>query len=249
MNRGIHLSKEHREKIGRANKLKFSSEKYKKLFSKIHKGKKLSGEHKKKLSKSKIGNKNWLGKHHTIKSKLKMSKAKSGKNHPMFGKTFSKERCEKISKARIGFKFTKESKEKLRISHLNPSKETKKKMSESHKGKHLPKEQIKKMLRRRPMSSLEVKMNEIILQNNLPYKFVGNGEFFIERKCPDFVNCNGEKRAVEVYYRRHKETFRKGLENWKKERSEIFAKYGWSLLYFDETEVNEQNVLSVLGKG
>ena len=96
------------------------------------------------------------------------------------------------------------------------------------------------------MSSLEIKMNEILLQNNLPYKYVGNGEFIIGRKCPDFINCNGEKKAIEVYYRKHKQMFRGNIENWKQERNEVFAKYGWNVLYFDETEVNKQNVLSVL---
>jgi len=116
-----------------------------------------------------------------------------------------------------------------------------------NKGKKLSKEHIKKMLRRRPMSSLETKMNDILLCNSLPYKFVGNGNFFIERKNPDFVNSNGEKIAIEVFYRRHKERFRGDIDTWKKERSEIFNDYGWDVLYFNEIEVNEQNVLSVLG--
>ena len=82
-------------------------------------------------------------------------------------------------------------------------------------------------------------MIEIIQKLQLPYKFVGNGKFFIENKNPDFINCNGEKIAIEVFYRRHKEQFRKGLQEWMEDRQKIFTKYGWQLLFFDETQVNE----------
>ena len=91
------------------------------------------------------------------------------------------------------------------------------------------------------MSNLEIKSLGIIQKMGLPYKFVGNGEFFVGRKCPDFVNCNGEKIAVEVYYRRHKDMFSGGLENWKKDRQKIFSEYGWKIIFFDETQVNEES--------
>lgn len=115
----------------------------------------------------------------------------------------------------------------------------KQRLSIAHKGKKLTKEHIKNCLKRRPMSSLELKFQNIILKNNLPYKFVGNGNFFIERKNPDFINTNGEKIAVEIYARRHKELFRGGIEQWKKEREEIFLRYGWKILFFDETQIND----------
>jgi len=109
-------------------------------------------------------------------------------------------------------------------------------------------ERIKKSLRRRPMSTLEIKFLEIVNKNKLPYKFVGNGKFFIERKNPDFINCNGEKIAIEVFYRDHKEKFTKyGFNYWKLNREKIFSNYGWRLLFFNEVQVNETFVLSILG--
>lgn len=92
-------------------------------------------------------------------------------------------------------------------------------------------------------------MLKIIENFGLPYKFVGNGQFFIERKCPDFINCNGEKIAIEVYYKKHKEKFRNGLERWKDERQKIFNKYGWKILFFDETQVKDCFVLNKLNRG
>lgn len=123
----------------------------------------------------------------------------------------------------------------------------KKKISKSHKGKKLTPEHIKNFLRRRNMSSLEIKMNNIILKNNLPYKFVGNGEFVIENKCPDFINTNGEKILIEVYFTGHKNKFKKdGVEIWKKEREEIFQKSGYETIFISETQVKEENILNIL---
>ncbi|MDO8623457.1 MAG: hypothetical protein Q7R52_04375 [archaeon] len=115
----------------------------------------------------------------------------------------------------------------------------------------------KEILKRKPMSGLEIKFNNIIIKNNLPYKFVGNGEFFIEKKNPDFIN-EEKKIAVEVFYKTHKATFLKGgfkkldysrLVNYVSEREKLFSKYGWITFFFDETMVNEKEVLKRLGDG
>jgi len=124
--------------------------------------------------------------------------------------------------------------------------ETKHQMSIVRTGIKLTEEHIRKILRRREMSSLEIAFNKKISILGLPYKFVGDGEFFIEHKNPDFVNINGEKIAIEVYARRHKEEFRGGIKEWQEERNNIFAKYGWKIVYFDETEINDVTILSKL---
>lgn len=110
---------------------------------------------------------------------------------------------------------------------------------------------IKKALKRRILSSLEDKFQLIIDKYQLPYKFVGNGEFLIGRKNPDFININGEKKAVEVYARMHKEKLRNvSISEWKKQRQEIFAQYGWKIIFFDEVELNdEKSVVNTLEGG
>ena len=159
------------------------------------------------------------------------------------GKKLPEDLKRRISETLKGYKQTEEHKR-------NRSKAMKKSWKKNpHQGgagqKRQP-EVIKRILRRHKISSLEKKMLEIIQRNNLPYKFVGNGDFLVGRKCPDFVNCNGEKIAVEVFYRKHKEQFRDGLKNWKTERTKIFEEYGWELLFFDETQVNEEFVRGLL---
>src|SRR3990167_9650497 len=144
------------------------------------------------------------------------------------GKKRSEETKIKIGEFFKGRKLTDEHKQKLR-------------------GRKLTREHIRKVLRRRAMSSLEIKFDEICKKNNLPYTFVGNGKFFIERKNPDFINTNGEKIAVEVYSRAIKIKIRGlDIEQWKQERQEIFNTYGWKIIFFDETQVYEKDILKLL---
>lgn len=119
--------------------------------------------------------------------------------------------------------------------------------SEVHKGKKLTKEQIRKTLRRRIPSSLETRFQKIIDKYSLPYKYVGDGKIFIERFNPDFINTNSKKVAIEVYARYYKSRRPESIEEWKRQRSRVFKQYGWSIVYFDETEVTEENVLKKLG--
>jgi len=112
------------------------------------------------------------------------------------------------------------------------------------------KQYLKNILKRREMSGLEKKLLKIINKFHLPYKFVGNGEFILGTKCPDFINTNGQKIAVEVYWDRHKEKFRKnGLNGWKEERTSIFKEYGWKIIFIEGKKLNEENVLNFLKGG
>lgn len=118
------------------------------------------------------------------------------------------------------------------------------------KGRVMTREQIRKCLTRRKMSGLEMRVDNVIRKYNLPYKFVGNGKFFIERTNPDFVNTNGEKKAVEVYWKNHKDLFHNGgCKGWMKKRSDVFSKYGWEIIFMEGTELTQRKILDYLGKG
>jgi len=111
-------------------------------------------------------------------------------------------------------------------------------------------ELTRKKLMKHPMSSLEKRFNYFIKKLDLPYKFVGNGDFIIENKCPDFINTNGEKIAIEVYFTKHKEMFgaakETGIKKWKFNRLKLFNKYGWDVKFFNEKEISEENIKNIL---
>lgn len=119
----------------------------------------------------------------------------------------------------------------------------------SNPKKHITKEYLSKVLRRRPMSGVEEKVLNVINEFNLPYRFVGNGEFTIGRKVPDFVNINGEKKVVEVYWEKHKDQFRGGCKQWKKDRKRLFKEYGWETIFIEGTGLTKQIVLNSLTRG
>jgi len=95
-------------------------------------------------------------------------------------------------------------------------------------------------------TSLEKQMIFIINKNNLPYKYTGNGEFWIGGKNPDFINTNGEKKLIEVG------NFYHHSGDWKIERVKHFLKYGWKSYIFivkngkNRDKINENEIISVL---
>jgi len=121
-------------------------------------------------------------------------------------------------------------------------KEVRIKIGEFQKGRKQTIETIKKRLKWKKPNGLEQKMIKIIEKLNLPYKYVGDGNFFIENKNPDFININGEKIAFEVYAEIFKRYSFNDIEKWKRERQGTFAKYGWTIEFFNEKEVTEEEV-------
>lgn len=155
--------------------------------------------------------------------------------------------------SRLGAKLTKAHKLALSRAHKGNQVNKGRVMTEEHKRKiseamkRRPISVLRRCMRRREKSSLELKVEAIIKKHQLPYRFVGNGAFYIERKNPDFINVNGEKKAVEVYYRRHKQNLLGvTVEDWQRERSKVFAEYGWTIIYIDEVAANEATVVELL---
>ncbi|MEK6880749.1 MAG: hypothetical protein AABY22_14115, partial [Nanoarchaeota archaeon] len=109
-----------------------------------------------------------------------------------------------------------------------------------NKGMKKPEEEKQKIvlkLKLKP-SSFEKKLQEIINKNSLPYKYTGDGSFLIGYKNPDFINVNGKKIAIEVYSTHFKIRSFGSEENYQKQRTKIFAKYGWKCIF-----INERNLL------
>ena len=111
------------------------SEETKRKISESSMGHIVSPETRGKLSEANKGQIPWIkGGHHTEETKRKISEAKRGQASWHKGKPLSEEHKRKISEAHKGLRPSKETRKKLSESHKNPSAETRRKMSESHKG-------------------------------------------------------------------------------------------------------------------
>ena len=220
------------------------SEETKKKMSKSHKGqtsgmkgKHFSEESRRKMSENYVGMK---GKRHSEETKKKISESRVGKQLSeetkrkvsennglgMKGKYHSKETKRKISDRMKGkIPWTKDN---------HHSEKSKGKMSESHKKLWRDSEYAKMMwesfnrLPNKPEMFLRNLLNQLYPGE---WKYVGNGKMFLDGKCPDFVNVNGQKKLIELFG----DYWHKG-EN-PQDRINIFKPFGWNTLVIWEHEL------------
>ena len=76
-----------------------------------------------------------------------------------------------------------------------------KKMKENAKKRWKNEEYAKMMFKafNRKPNKIEKTLNQLLEENNLPYKYVGDGEVWFGGKNPDFIQCNGKKKVLEVF--------------------------------------------------
>jgi len=89
-----------------------------------------------------------------------------------------------------------------------------------------------KASRKRP-TKIEERIINIIAKHHLPYKYVGDGNFILDGKNPDFINVNGEKKLLDIF---GDYWHRGGLEE-AQQRSMCFAEYGFKDLVIWESEL------------
>lgn len=107
----------------------------------------------------------------------------------------------------------------------------------------------KKGLKIRP-NRPEQRVMDIIKKHGLPYVYVGDGSVVIYGYCPDFINCDGEKKIIEVFGRAfHDEscTFRDSIPDYATEdgRKTMFSKLGYdTLILWDDELDSEEKILN-----
>jgi len=122
--------------------------------------------------------------------------------------------------------------------------ESKKQMSDKHRANWLhidfAKRRISENLNTARPTSFEQKISNLCINNNLPFIYTGNGSFLIGYKNPDFVNIQN-KIVIEVYYDYFKIQGFGSCEEYEKQRSEHFAKYGWKTIFIRTNEILNKN--------
>jgi len=215
----------------------------------------LKGRNRSEKTKNKIS-KTLIGHITSEETKEKISKGNSGKVRTL-------EIRKQWSRAHTGIKQSEETKRKRSKSmtgvgkgrkypeNLYPNRGMRGKSNLKLKSIPLSEEHLKnvfKGLSLRP-TSLEKRFQEIVDKYNLPYKYVGDGEFILGGKCPDFINTNNEKIAIEVFVPIFKKWSFGTVKSWKRERSKLFKSFGWKIIYFEDKEVNDNFILRTLQEG
>ena len=195
-----------------------------------HTGKKLSAEHKAKISLSLMGNKRMLGKKLSPEWRAKMSASRSGVKNPNFGKHWKMSAAakSKMSASRKGMKNT------LGMHH---SPETRAKMSQIHKLENMNTEfrdrrigASRKALGQFPNNSETIIMN--ILDELYPneWRYTGKDDFIIGGQNPDFVNVNGQKKIIEFFGDYWHTVRARKFKDTEQGRVELFRTYGFDTL-------------------
>lgn len=204
-----------------------------------------------KLSKARRGKKPTLGMRHTKEQKQKISEALTGRKvseetrkkmaKAQEGKCLSEEHKQKLSEAHKGQiswmkgkHHSEETKEKISKAKKNPSEETRAKLRDARKHQKIPTHHTKP----------ELIYEEICKKDHLPFRYTGDGSFWIGNINPDFVETNGKKIVVEIFG----DYWHSPLLNWKlKEkgtlayRKRILKEYGWKLIVFWETDLKRED--------
>jgi len=185
--------------------------------------------------------------------KEKLSMKKIGRNYSLYRNSIKS----RLKKYNIPIRSTREEYEKLRLKNLKDymnQPEIKKLYCERAKKNFNNPESRKKSLKalmKRPTRP-EQRFIDITKKYNLPYKYVGDGEFILGGKCPDFLNCNGEKKVVEIFgrvFHDPEKAFKKiPYHQTKKGTIEHYEKYGFKCLVIWEDEFkNKKQILDRLG--
>lgn len=85
----------------------------------------------------------------------------------------------------------------------------------------------------------------LIERNNLPFRYVGDGEVIIGTLNPDFIHNNGENKIIEVFGRvfHDPETSFFSLD-WKRQvfgRLAYYGQFGYDCLILWDNEINDEN--------
>jgi len=180
--------------------------------------------------------------------KIKKTRRINNKPSAFKGKTHTDEAKEKMRRVKLGKKHTEETKKKMSAIHIGKtkSKASREKLSKTHKEKWKNPEfrdrrihEIFEAFRIAP-NKTEHKLDNII-QNTIPneYKFCGGGDVVLGGKVPDWINCNGKKRLIELFgtYWHGKKRTGKTRKEAEDERKTYFKKYGFNTLIIWENQV------------
>ncbi len=92
-------------------------------------------------------------------------------------------------------------------------------------------------MKKRQPNKRELELNALLQELSLPYRYVGDGQFILGGKCPDFLNTNGQKKLIELYG----DYWHKGEDP--QDKIDYFSQYGFKALVIWESELDKPTEL------
>lgn len=83
----------------------------------------------------------------------------------------------------------------------------------------------------------EAALLELINEYKLPFKYVGDGQFILGGRCPDFINTNGKKQVIELFGVHWHPIFDVA------DRTENYRRFGFETMVIWEDELKDKNKL------
>lgn len=176
----------------------------------------------------------------------RMSRAKIGKPSPKRGVPVSEEQKLKQSQTMKGRKQTEELRQRRR---LNPVRywlgksipvDARKKMGERKRLSWQDPTYVRRVMEGRHISPNKAELKLLRLLESLypgEWKYTGDFSFTINGKCPDFVNCNGQKKIIELFG----DYWHQGHSP--EARASAFAPFGYMTLVIWGSELKDMRAL------
>lgn len=110
---------------------------------------------------------------------------------------------------------------------------------------------LKSLLGIKDPNSLEQRIVKIIEDNNLPFKYVGDGKVVLSGRCPDFVHTDGQKKIIEVFGDYFHDPDLNETVEWERTeegRKELFKEFGFDTLVLWQSNLEEMSNKEIANK-
>lgn len=168
------------------------------------------------------------GKDLTLETKIKIGLANKNKRE---GKSwediFGREKATELKR------IVSERSKKLFRCGIKLTKDGRKRISEKAKERCKNEDYLRKMLTFNGQNKQEELVENLLVGMGYEYKFVGDGQFILGGKCPDFMNVNGQKKLIEffgTYWHKEKDS---------QNRIRHFKQYGFDTLVIWDKELKD----------
>jgi len=131
--------------------------------------------------------------------------------------------------------------------HNSPSTEFKKGWQHTKRGKEIIKKRAKSL--KQGISKPEKFLIELIKAKNLPFNFVGDGQFIVDTKLPDFIYTKKGNKIIEVFSDYwHREDIVKYWHQTEEGTKKYYEERGYNVLVLWEKELKKEKIPNILKK-